>query len=94
MRNYRKNEVFKRIPINHFPSCLAVSPNENYISIGTKEGLILFITKLDNSINSSFNLDIFPGHFDYVKFLTFNNECDKIISSSYSEIIVWKIKIN
>lgn len=92
MRNYTQNEVFKRIPLNHFPVSLTVSPQENYIAIGTKEGIILFITKIDNTVNSGFNLDIFPGHFDYVKSIAFNNDCDKLISSSYSEIIVWKIK--
>lgn len=94
MRNYTRNEVFKRIPLNYFPSSLSVSPNENYIAIGTKEGLILFITKVDHSVNSGFNLDIFPAHCDYVKYLTFNNECDTLISSSYSEILVWRIKPN
>lgn len=94
MRNYTRNEVFKRIPLNNFPTSLAVSPNENYIAIGTKEGLILFITKIDHTVNSGFNLDIFPGHCDYVKSLAFNHECQKLISSSYSEIIVWKIKMN
>ncbi len=94
MRNYTRNEVFKRIPLNYFPSCLSVSPNENFIAIGTKEGLILFITKVDHSVNSGFNLDIFPGHCDYVKYLTFNNQCEKLISCSYSEILVWKIKAN
>lgn len=92
MRNYTRNEVFKRIPLNYFPTSLSLSLNENYYAIGTKEGLILFITKIDNSANSGFNLDIFPGHYDYVKSLTFNSESDKLISSSFSEILVWKIK--
>jgi len=92
MRNYTRNEVFKRIPLNYFPASIALSPSENYIAIGTKEGFILYITKVDNTINSGFNLDIFSGHFDYVKALSFDNDCEKLISSSYSEVIVWKIK--
>jgi hypothetical protein len=92
MRNYRRNEVFKRIPLNNFPTSIAISLSENYIAIGTKEGFILYITKIDNTINSGFNLDIFSGHFDYVKALSFDSDCGKLISSSYSEIIVWKIK--
>ena len=62
---------------------------ENYIAIGTKEGLILFITRIDNSVNAGYNLDIFTGHFDYVKAIKF--EENRLITTSYSELFVWNI---
>lgn len=77
--------------MNYFPTCLSINEGEKYIAIGTKEGLILFVTKIENTLNSGFNLDIFQGHFDYVKALNFNKKSNLLFSSSYSEIIVWEI---
>lgn len=70
---------------------MSLSLEENYIAIGTKEGNILFITRIENTINSGYNLDIFPGHYDYVKAISFNNNTSKLFSSSYSELLVWNI---
>lgn len=77
--------------MNYFPTCISINDGEKYIVIGTKEGLILFVTKIENTLNSGFNLDIFQGHFDYVKSLNFNKTSTYLFSSSYSEIIVWEI---
>jgi WD40 repeat protein len=92
VRNYTSNQVFRRIPLNYFPSCIALSERENYLAIGTKEGLVLFITRIDNS--TGYNLDIYGGHYDYVRSLTFNNGVTnglRLFSSSHSELLVWNI---
>jgi len=91
IRDYVGGEIFRRIPLNYFPSSIAINEDEKYIAIGTKEGLILFVTKIENTLNSGFNLDIFQGHYDYVKSLCFNKASNHLFSSSYSEIIVWEI---
>ena len=92
IRNFNKNEIFRRIPLNYFPTCLSISNNENYIAIGTKEGLLLFITRIEMNLNTGFNLDIFSGHYDFVKTLSFSFDSKKCFSGSYSEMIVWNIK--
>lgn len=92
IRNYSKNEVYRRIPLGYFPSIITLSSStEKYIAIGTKENKILFITRIEESIAAGFNLDVFSGHFDYVKSLCFNNDSTKLLSSSYSELLVWNI---
>jgi hypothetical protein len=83
--------MFKRIALNYFPSTIAISENENYISLGTKEGIILFITRKENSLQSGFNLDIFPGHFDSVQSVKFNFNNNMLFSSSHSELLIWDI---
>ena len=91
IRNYSKNEVFRRIPLSYFPSCLSLSVDEKYIGVGTKEGRLLLITRLENSLQSGFNLDCFHGHYDYIKSLNFNHDESLLFSCSYSEIFIWKI---
>lgn len=83
--------MFRRIPLNYFPTCISINEDERYIAIGTREGLILFVTKIENTLNSGFNLDIFQGHFDFVTSLRFNKASNMLFSSSYSEILVWDI---
>ena len=75
--------------MNYFPSSIALSDRENYIAIGTKEGFILFITRIDNS--TGYNLDIYGGHYDFVKTLCFNNNGQRLFSASHSELLVWNI---
>jgi hypothetical protein len=89
IRNYNTNEVYRRIPLNYFPSAISISEKENYIAVGTREGLILFITRIDNSVNAGYNLDTFSGHYDFVKCLKFDG--NRLLSSSYSELFVWNI---
>jgi WD40 repeat protein len=92
IRNYQKNEVMKCIPLNYFPFSLNISDDEHFIAIGSKEGLILFVTRTDESYVSGFNLDIFKGHYDSVDYLKFSHNNRYLFSSSYSEIFVWEIK--
>ncbi len=91
IRNYSKNETYRRIPLDFFPTSISLSPEENYIAVGTKEGLVLFITRMENSAHSGFNLDIFSSHFDLVKSVQFNQNGSKLFSSSHSELVVWNI---
>ena len=53
--------------------------------------MILFITRIENSISSGYNLDIFKGHHDYVKDIKFGKKSDKLNSCSYNELIAWDI---
>lgn len=91
IRNYIRNEIIKSIPLNYFPYALDVSEDEKYIAIGTKEGLVLFITRKDNTYASGFNLDIFNGHYDHIETIKFNKDSSKVLTSSYSELLVWTI---
>lgn len=91
IRNYNRNEVIKSIPLNYFPYSLDLSEDEKYIAIGTKEGLVLFITRTDNTYVSGFNLDIFTGHYNHIDTIKFNKDASKVLSSSHSELLVWII---
>ena len=91
VRNFNKKEIIKMIPLNYFPYTLALSDQEKYIAVGTKEGLILFITRGEENYNSCFNLDIFKGHFDGVDAIKFSHDTKKLFSTSQNEIFVWEI---
>ena len=91
VRNFSKKEIIKMIPLNYFPYALALSDQEKYICVGTKEGLILFITRGEENYNSCFNLDIFKGHYDIVDSIKFSHETKKIFSTSKNELFVWEI---
>lgn len=91
LRNYSNKEIYRRIPLNYFPLSISLSVGENYMAIGTKEGIVLFITRIDNNINTGFNLDVFKGHYSGIKSLAITEEKNQLITSSNSEIIVWTI---
>ena len=91
IRNFVKKEIIKLIPLNYFPFSLALSDSEKYISIGTKEGLVLFITKGGDNYNCSFNLEVFKGHYDTVDFVKFSHDNKKLFSSCQNELFVWEI---
>lgn len=92
IRNFSTKDMFRRIALNYFPLSLNMTTNEDYMAIGTKEGMLLFVTRLENSVNSGFNLDIFSGHASGIKTIAFTNT-NNLISASHSEILVWNINI-
>ena len=92
IRNFVKKEIINLVPLNYFPFSLTLSDNEKYMSIGTKEGLVLFITKGGENYNCSFNLDIFKGHYDTVDTVKFSHDTKKLFSTSQNELFVWEIK--
>ncbi len=91
VRNYVKRDIIKLIPLNYYPSSLALSDQEKYIAVGTKEGLFLFITRGEENYNSCFNLDIFKGHYDTIDSIKFSHDTKKVFSTSKNEIFVWDI---
>ena len=91
IRNFVKRDIIKLIPLNYFPSSLALSDQERYIAIGTKEGLLLFITRGEENYNSCFNLDIFKGHYDTVVSIKFSHDTKKVFSTSKNELFIWDI---
>ena len=91
IRNFVKRDIIKLIPLNYFPSSLALSDQERYIAIGTKEGLLLFITRGEENYNSCFNLDIFKGHYDTVDSIKFSHDTKKVFSTSKNELFIWDI---
>ena len=91
VRNFSKKDIIKMIPLNFFPYALALSDQEKYICVGTKEGLILFITRGEENYNSCFNLDIFKGHYDGVDAIKFSHDTKMIFSTSQNELFVWEI---
>jgi len=91
VRNYVKRDIIKLIPLNYFPSSLALSDQERYIAVGTKEGLLLFITRGEENYNSCFNLDIFKGHYDTIDSIKFSHDTKKVFSTSKNELFVWDI---
>ena len=91
IRNYLKNEMIKSIPLNYFPYSLGLSEDEHYISIGTKEGIILFVTRTEETFTSGFNLDIFNGHYDSVDTVKFSKDTSKLYTTSYNEMLIWEI---
>ena len=82
------------IPLNYFPSSLALSDEEKFIAVGTKEGLLLFITRGEENYHSCFNLDLFKGHYDSVDTIEFSHDTKKVFSKSKNELFVWDILLN
>ena len=93
VRNIVKKDIIKLIPLNYFPYSLALSDEEKYICVGTKEGLILFLTRGEENYNSCFNLDIFKGHFDTVDSIKFSHDRTKVFSTSKNELFIWEIHV-
>ena len=93
IRNFNTKEIFRRIPLNYFPFSISLSFDEKYMAIGTKEGAVLFITRLENNINTGYNLDIFNGHYSGIKSLSFTKEDTNLVSASNSEMIVWELNL-
>ena len=91
VRNFVKRDIIKLIPLNYYPSSLALSDQEKYIAVGTKEGLLLFITRGEENYNSCFNLDIFKGHYDTIDSIKFSHDTKKVFSTSKNELFVWDI---
>ncbi len=91
VRNFVKKNIIKLIPLNYFPSSLALSDQEQFIAVGTKEGLLLFITRGEENYNSCFNLDIFKGHYDTIDSIKFSHDTKKVFSTSKNELFVWDI---
>ena len=83
--------MIKSIPLNYFPYSLGLSEDEHYISIGTKEGIILFVTRTEETFTSGFNLDIFNGHYDSVDTVKFSKDTSKLYTTSYNEMLIWEI---
>ena len=92
IRDFNNKELYKMIPLTYFPYSMDISLNEKYISIGTKEGLVLIIKKGEENYNSGFSLDVFSGHFDKINLVKFSNDNKKLISSCMNEILVWNLK--
>ena len=92
IRNFEKNENIKIVPLNYFPYSLDVSDNEKHICVGTKDGLLLYITKNEVSYKGGFNLDIFEGHYDNVDTVKFSHDSLKLFTTSFNEILVWNVK--
>lgn len=88
IRNYIKKEITKVIPLqNYHPCTLSISPNRKYYFIGTKEGMLAIITRLDLNSYNGFKIDVSNSHFDTVNCVNSSKKC--VISCSYGEIIVW-----
>ena len=91
VRNFIKQDIIKSIPLNYFPSTLSLSDQERFIAVGTKEGLLLFITRGEENYNSCFNLDIYKGHYDSIDSIKFSHDTKKVFSTSRNELFVWEI---
>lgn len=88
IRNYIKKEITKVIPLqNYHPCSLSIAPNRKYYFIGTKEGMLVIITRLDLNSYSGFKIDVSNSHFDTVNCVISSKRC--VISCSYAEIFVW-----
>ena len=91
VRHFVKKDIIKLIPLNYFPSSLALSDQEKYIAVGTKEGLLLFLTRGEENYNSCFNLDIFRGHYNTVDSIKFSHDTKNVFSTSQNELLIWEI---
>ena len=92
VRNYRKGNIVKHIPLTYKPYSLCISNDDKYIAIGTKEGIVLFITRMEDTFDSGFNLDIFYKHYDCIDTVMISKDCKKLYSTCMNEVIIWDIK--
>ena len=91
IRNYIRNEMIKVINVNYYPITIDLCNDEKRISLGTKEGVVLVISKKGESFLSGYTVDSVYGCYDTVLDVKFSGDNSKLYASSYNEVIVFNI---
>ena len=91
IRNYIRNEMIKVINVNYYPITIDLSNDEKRISLGTKDGVVLVISKKGESFLSGYTVDSVYGCYDMVMDVKFSGDNSKLYASSYNEVIVFNI---
>ena len=94
VRNFVKRINMKIIGTNYFPYCMNINSNGKLIAIGTKEGVIIFISDGEEKYYNDFcSPTLYKGHYDSIHYIQFSNDSKKLFTSSKNELIVWNISI-
>lgn len=85
IRNFITKEFIKSIPLNGYHP-ITLSMKAPYYIIGTKEGVIVKITKKNKETYKGLSIDIINIHYDQVNKVIIDNDC--AVTCSYNEIAV------
>ena len=75
--------VQKIIDLNYCPYCIDINDSGRFIAIGTKEGVIIFISVGEEKYyNSMFYCEpvLYGGHYDIIHSLKFTHDSSKLFS--------------
>ena len=94
VRNFVKKINMKIIGINYLPYCININENGKFIAIGTKEGIIIFLSGGEEQMYNIYCEPIlYKGHYDLIHSVKFSNDSTKLYTSCKNEIIVWDISL-
>ena len=92
VRDFVRKKNINIIGLNFFPYSLDINDNGSYIAIGTKEGIIIFVSEGEEKyFNNSCDQVFYRGHYDIVYSLKFSHDSNKLFTSTKNEIFVWDI---
>ena len=94
IRDFIRKETINILGINYFPFCMNINSNGKFISIGTKEGIIIFISEgEENYYNNNCKPVLYKGHYDTIHSVKFSHDSTKLFTSGRNEMLVWDINI-
>ena len=95
IRDFIKKINKKIIAINYFPYCIDINDNGNFIALGTKEGIIIFISDGElKYYNNYCEPVLYRGHYDSIYSIKFSQDSSILFTSSKNEILSWSINLN
>ena len=94
IRDFIRKENINIIGINYFPYCMDINSNGKFISIGTKEGIIIFIYEGEEKYyNNNCKPVLYKGHYDTIHSVKFSHDTSKLFTSGKNEMLIWNITI-
>ena len=94
VRDFLRKINLQIIGLNYSPYCMSINDNGQYIAIGTKEGVIIFISEGEEKYyNNNCEQVYYRGHYDIIYSLKFSHDSSKLFSTSKNEILLWDINL-
>ena len=94
VRDFLREINLQIIGLNYSPYCMSINDNGQYIAIGTKESVIIFISEGEEKYyNNNCEQVYYRGHYDIIYSLKFSHDSSKLFSTSKNEILLWDINL-
>ena len=94
VRDYVRRVNMKIIGLNYFPYCMDINDSATLITIGTKEGIIIFIPVGEEKYYKDYYEPVlYRGHYDIINSIKFTHNSTKLFTCSKNEMLVWNIEI-
>ncbi|KAK6171134.1 hypothetical protein SNE40_019389 [Patella caerulea] len=82
-----QRKVIRTAALTHWATCLETAPDSPLIAVGVNERLLKLLDYYEGSFQD------FTGHSDIVSNIKFSMDGKLLLSTSYSEILIWEIAV-